>query len=120
MAGKSKRPVLLITVDDLQSIQSMAKSRTQPLRKVIRAKILFRYQAGQTISQIATAVGTCRDTIYECIDRALEMGVEAALRDLPHSPKQPVITPEAKAWVIHLACTKPTAHGYAAELWTRQ
>jgi hypothetical protein len=22
--------------------------------------------------------------------------------------------------VIHLACTKPTAHGYAAELWTRQ
>jgi len=120
MARKSKRPVLLITVEDLQLLQSMAQSRTQALRKVIRAKILFRYQAGETISQIATAAGTCRDTVYQCIDRALAMGVEAALEDLPHSPKQPVITPEAKAWVIHLACTKPTAHGYAAELWTRQ
>ena len=95
-------------------------SGTQPQRKVLRAKILFRYQAGQTISQIARAVGTCRDTVYECIDRALAMGVEAALEDLPHSPKPPIITPEAKAWVIHLACSKPSSHGYAAELWTRQ
>jgi len=120
MAGKSKRPVLLITVAELESLQAVAQSRTQPSRKVVRAKILFRYQAGQTISQIAKAVGTCRDTVYECIDRALAMGIQAALEDLPHSPKQPVITPEAKTWVIHLACSKPTEHGYAAELWTRQ
>ena len=26
----------------------------------------------------------------------------------------------AKAWVVHLACTKPKDLGYAAELWTRQ
>lgn len=120
MAGKSKRAALLITVDELEWIQAIANSRTQPLRKVIRAKILFRYQAGQTISQIAAGVAICRDTVYDCIDKALEMGIEAALEDLPHSPKDPVITPEAKAWVIHLACSKPTAHGYAAELWTRQ
>src|SRR5207247_1236346 len=25
---------------------------------------------------------------------------------------------DAKAWVVHLACTKPVEHGYAAELWT--
>jgi hypothetical protein len=30
-----------------------------------------------------------------------------------------VITEEAKAWVVHLACSKPKEHGYAAELWTR-
>jgi transposase len=30
-----------------------------------------------------------------------------------------VITEEAKAWVVHLACSKPKDHGYAAELWTR-
>jgi transposase len=30
-----------------------------------------------------------------------------------------VITEEAKAWVIHLACQKPTEYGYAAEMWTR-
>jgi transposase len=29
-----------------------------------------------------------------------------------------VITDEAKAWVLNLACTKPKDHGLAAELWT--
>jgi len=120
MAGKSRRAPLLINLEDLNWLESVANSRTQPLRKVVRAKILFRYQAGQTISQIARAVGTCRDTVYQCIDRALAMGLGAALEDLPHAPREPVITPEAKAWVLDLACSKPAAHGYAAELWTRQ
>jgi hypothetical protein len=31
-----------------------------------------------------------------------------------------VIGPEAKAWVVHLACTKPKELGYASELWTLQ
>jgi len=30
-----------------------------------------------------------------------------------------VITDDAKAWVVHLACSKPKDLGYAAELWTR-
>src|SRR5206468_6301273 len=31
----------------------------------------------------------------------------------------PVITDDAKAWVVHLACSKPKELGYAAEVWTR-
>src|SRR5512142_1074202 len=120
MAGKSRRAPLLINLDELSWLESIANYRTQPLRKVVRAKILFLYQAGQTISQVAQGVGTCRDTVYQCVDRALAMGVAAALEDLPHASKEPVITPEAKTWVLDLACTKPTSHGYAAELWTRQ
>src|SRR5256885_13167624 len=30
-----------------------------------------------------------------------------------------VITSADKAWVVHLACTKPKELGYASELWTR-
>jgi hypothetical protein len=48
------------------------------------------------------------------------MGVEAGLKDAFHRPKEPVITTADKAWVVHLACTKPKELGYAAELWTRQ
>jgi transposase len=48
------------------------------------------------------------------------MGVEAALQDLPRPGQRPTITPADKAWVQHLACTKPKELGYAAELWTRQ
>ncbi len=42
------------------------------------------------------------------------MGVEAALKDAYHRPKQPRITAKAKAWVVHLACRKPKELGYAA------
>jgi len=53
MAGKSKRPVLLITVPELESLQTVAQSRTQPSRKVVRAKILFRYQAAEQKAKFA-------------------------------------------------------------------
>jgi transposase len=48
------------------------------------------------------------------------MGVEAGLHDVFHRPKEPVIGGADKAWVVHLACTKPKDLGYAAELWTRK
>lgn len=48
------------------------------------------------------------------------MGLEAGLKDRFHRPKEPVIGLEDKAWVVHLASTKPKDPGYAAELWTRQ
>ena len=46
------------------------------------------------------------------------MGVAAALKDDYHRPRAPVITEEAKAWVVHVACCKPKEFGYAAEMWT--
>jgi hypothetical protein len=65
-------------------------------------------------------VKVSRVTIYHCLHKALEMGMEAGLKDLYHRPEEPVIDSAAKAWVVHLACTKPKDLGYAAELWTRQ
>jgi transposase len=39
--------------------------------------------------------------------------------DTPHKPREAIITDDAKAWVVNLACCKPKEFGYAAELWTR-
>ena len=47
------------------------------------------------------------------------MGVKAGMKDTPHKPREAVITDDAKAWVVNLACSKPKDLGYAAELWTR-
>src|SRR2546427_701108 len=47
------------------------------------------------------------------------VGSAPALKDAYHRPKEPVITEDAKAWVVHLACAKPKDLGYAAEVWTR-
>ena len=77
--------------------------------------------AGQTPGrEIQRALNISRVTIYHCLHKALEMGVEAGLKDAFHRPKAPVIGSADKAWVVHLACTKPKEVGYAAELWTRK
>ena len=97
-----------------------AQSRTTPARKVQRARMLRHYLDGENFTTIAQRVGTSRRIVYRCVDKALEMGVEAALQDMPRPGQKRSIRPEDKAWVQHLACTKPKDLGYAAELWTRQ
>jgi hypothetical protein len=41
-----------------------------------------------------------------------------ALDDRPRPGMEPTITPEAKAWLVSLACDKAKDHGYPHELWT--
>ena len=119
MAGKSKRPQLLLTPEESQHLQRLRRSRKAPAREVQRAEILWRYHCGETIAEIMRAVKMTRKSVGKWIERALAMGVEAALKDAYHRPREPRISEEAKAWVVHLACSKPKQLGYAAELWTR-
>ena len=119
MAGKSRLPKLALSAEQLSELQQLSQSRTAPLREVQRARILCRYHAGETIAGIARAMETTRKSVRKWIDKALAMGAEAALKDTYHRARPPVITEEARAWVIHLACSKPRDLGYAAELWTR-
>ena len=119
MAGKSKRLKLRLTPEEVQRLERLRGSRTAPVREVQRAEILWRSHSGETIAEIMRAVKMTRKSVGKWIERALAMGVEAALKDAYHRPRQPRITADAKAWVVHLACSKPTQLGYAAELWTR-
>ena len=59
-------------------------------------------------------LGISRPTIYKCIDKALATGAQSGLNDRYHRLQEPMITPEAKAWVLNLACTPPQDHGLAA------
>jgi len=120
MSKVSRRAKLVLTSEQLQQLVQLAHSRTAPHRDVQRARMLCHYQEGRTFTEISALVHTTRRLVYECIDRALAMGPEAALRDLPHGKQEHTITPEDKAWAVHLACTKPKDLGYAAELWTRR
>ena len=120
MAGKSKLPALVLTAEELKRLETLSASRAAPVREVERARLLLQYHAGNNPSAIQRALNLSRVTIYHCLHKALEMGLEAGLKDRFHRPKEPVIGPDAKAWVVHLACTKPKELGYASELWTRQ
>jgi hypothetical protein len=119
MAGKSRLPKLSFSAEQLSELQQLSQSRTAPLREVQRARMLCRYHAGETVTSIARTMETTRKSVRKWIDKALAMGAEAALKDTYHRPRAPVITEQARAWVVHLACSKPKELGYAAELWTR-
>ncbi|HEY6371447.1 MAG TPA: IS630 family transposase [Candidatus Sulfotelmatobacter sp.] len=119
MAGKSRLPRLALSPEQLSELQQLSQSRTAPLREVQRARILCRYHAGETVTSIARALEMTRKSVRKWIDKALAVGAEAALKDAYHRPRAPVITEQARAWVVHLACSKPKDLGYAAELWTR-
>jgi transposase len=120
VAGKSRRARLALTPEERERLQQLRESQTAPWREVQRARILWRYSSGESIAEIARAVKMTRKSVGKWIAKALEMGVAAALKDTYHRPRAPVITPEAKAWVVHLACSKPKELGYAAEVWTRK
>jgi transposase/transposase-like protein len=119
MAGKSGRPKLILSPEQKEELARLSHSRGSPVREVQRAQILCRFEAGETITGIAGALKTTRPSVRKWVDKALAMGASAALKDTWRRPHAPVITEEAKAWVVHLACSKPKDHGYAAELWTR-
>jgi hypothetical protein len=59
-----------------------------------------------------------QQTVMRCLERAAELGVLAALDDRPRAGRDAVITCEARAWLVSLACAKPVALGYLHELWT--
>src|ERR1700726_1180193 len=65
-----------------------------------------------------TALSRSRTEAARRVERAVAYGPLAALDDRPRPGKEPTITPEAKAWLVSLACDKAKEHGYPHELWT--
>ena len=120
MAGKSKRSRLILTDADKAELEPLARSRTAPFREAQRAAILLGYHAGETVASLSRRLGMTRLSVAKWVEKALALGPMAALKDHYHRPKEPVIGDDAKAWVVHLACSKPKDLGYAAEVWSRQ
>jgi transposase len=114
----SGRAALSLTDLDKAWLDQLAQSRTEPIAHVQRAQILLRYAEGQTVSAVAQALHTNRPRVERCVAKALELGVRAALRDLPGRGRRRSMSDEDRTWVIDLACQKPKDLGYAQELWT--
>ena len=119
MPRKSQKAKLILDEGQKEQLNKISKSRKASVREVQRANILLRYSEGIAITDIEKRAQVSRPTVYKWIEKALAMGIEEGLKDKYHRPKEPVITEGAKAWVISLACQKPTDFGYAAEMWTR-
>ena len=73
---------------------------------------------GMTFQQIADKLAISTATVRLCISKFQKGGLDAALFDVQRPGRPSEITDDAKAWMIHIACQRPTELGYAQELWT--
>ena len=120
MAGKSKRPPLVLTPEEVQHLKRLRRSRKAPGSGRCNApKFCGAIMAARPSPEIMWAVKMTRKSVAKWIERVLAMGVEAALKDAYHRPYEPALAKRPRPGVVHLACCKPKDLGYAAELWTR-
>jgi transposase len=118
MAAPRREVELAIKADELAQLQMIARSRKAAASRVERARMLLAYRDTPSFYAVGRAMGVTHQTVERCLGRALRLGVLAALDDSPRPGREPVITSEAKAWLVDLACRKPTALNYPHELWT--
>ena len=109
---------LAMSDEDVGSLSRVAQSRIEPARRVQRAKMLLRYRKNPSFCAVGQELGVHHQTVQRCVERAVAYGPLTALEDRTHPGKEPTITPEAKAWLVSLACDKAKDHGYPHELWT--
>jgi transposase len=109
---------LAMTDAEMETLTALSRSRTEPARRVERAQMLLAYRENPSFFAVGQSLGVHHQTVERCVERALAYGPLPALDDRPHPGKEPVITPEAKAWLVSLACDKAKEHGYPHELWT--
>jgi transposase len=114
----TKKAKLKLTTEESKLLHGLSRSKTAPMREVSRATILLKYVDGMNITQIANECHTNRPLVERCINKAIAYGVKTALKDLPGRGVKPIITDEAKSWVLNIACQSPKDLGYAQETWT--
>ena len=118
MARWRRAVELAMTDEDIETLTALSRSRTEPASRVSRAAMLLAYRERPSFFAVGQRLGVHHQTVQRCVERALAYGPLGALDDRPRPGKEPVITAQAKAWLVSMACDKAKEHGYPHELWT--
>lgn len=118
MSFKSHRSPLVLSPQDNSELKRLVAARKSTVVQKRRATFLLAYAEGKSVSDISRQEHVSRPTVERVLDKAIAAGIQVALSDIPRSGHPTSITDDSKAWVVQLACNKPTALGYASETWT--
>src|SRR5258708_10353613 len=117
-AGWRRAVEWTMTEEEIERLGVLSRSRTEPARQVSRAQMLLAYRENPSFCAVGKRIGVHHQTVQRCVERALAYGPLTAIEDRSRPGKEPVITPEAKAWLVSLACDKAREHGYPHQLCT--
>jgi transposase len=118
MAAPRRVVELAFSDDEVAELARLARSRTEPASRVERARMLLAYRETLSFYAVGRDIGVTHQTVGRCVRRAERLGVLAALDDSPRPGREPVITDEARTFIVDLACRKAKDLGYPHELWT--
>jgi transposase len=112
-------PVCLreLTAEESSAVETLARSRTAPARRVERARIVWRASRSETPPAIAAALGLDAETVRRRIRRFNAEGL-AALEDRHRSGRPATYSAEEVAAVIGAALTSPRGLDLPFASWT--
>lgn len=113
---KNATPIHL-TDDELQYLTSTVQKGTIEARVYKRSKTLLLKSQGFSNETIADKLDISVPTVRLCLRKFAESGVQSALEDSKGRGRKAEIFDDSKAWVVNIACQKPTVFGLSAELW---
>ena len=97
---------LAMTNEEIERLTALCVSELEPASRVSRAQMLLAYGENPSFCAVGQSVGVHHQTVQRCVEQALGYGPLAAHRDRPGRAKNRSVTPEAKAWLVSLACDK--------------
>jgi len=118
MAAPRRVVEVAISDGEAAELERLSRSRAEPASRVERARMLLAYRETPSFYAVGRALGVTHQTVERCLRRVERLGVMAALDDSPRPGREPVITDEARTFVVDLACRKAKDFGYPHELWT--
>ena len=116
---RGRPPVRLrdLTADEASVVESLARSRTAPARRVERARLVWRASHGETPPAIAAALGLSAETVRGRIRRFNAEGL-AAFEDHHRTGRPAIYSAGMVAVVIATALTSPRRLSLAFAAWT--
>ena len=106
-----------LTAEERSAVETLARSRTAPARRVERARLISRASRGETPPAIAAALGLDAETVRRRIRRFNAEGL-AALEDHHRSGRPAAYSPDEVAAVIAAALAAPRSLGLPFASWT--
>lgn len=116
-----KHQVHLSEVERKRLLAIISKGRNKAV-VIQRAHILLKVDEGKTDGEISETLYVSEQTIRRTRLRFATEGVQAALEDKPHPPKEAKLNEKEEAYLIALACSEPPAGQarWTLELLTKQ
>ena len=66
---------LAMTDEEIESLRALSRSRTEPARRVERARMLLAYRETPSFYAVGRSLGTHHQTVERCVERALAYGL---------------------------------------------